>query len=121
MGRIIAGAAAKHLTPCTLELGGKCPVYLDDSVDMVLAAKRIVWGKMANLGQTCVAPDYILCTEKVRDRFVQVVKQVLKEFYENKSGGYFLILKICKAHLATKATFSDILLCIRAKHYLTRG
>ena len=56
---------------------------------MVIAAKRLVWGKMANLGQTCVAPDYILCTEKVRDQFVQVVKDVLKEFYGGKSGWYF--------------------------------
>lgn len=81
VGRIIANAAAKNLTPCTLELGGKCPLYLDDSVDMNLAVKRIVWGKLANLGQTCVAPDYVLCNANVREKFITMTRQVQKEFY----------------------------------------
>ena len=57
VGKVVAEAASKQLTPCTLELGGKCPLYIDDSVNLLLAAKRLVWGKMINLGQTCVAPE----------------------------------------------------------------
>ena len=86
VGRIVGEAANKHLTPCTLELGGKCPVYLDDSVDLKVATKRILWGKMANLGQTCVAPDYILCSPDMRDRFVQEAKEVYTEFYSWDKG-----------------------------------
>ncbi|WP_217135171.1 aldehyde dehydrogenase family protein [Leucobacter chinensis] len=60
VGRIIARAAAEHLTPTTLELGGKSPLYIDESVPLAAAAKRIVWAKFMNAGQTCVAPDYVL-------------------------------------------------------------
>ena len=81
VGRIVGEAANKHLTPCTLELGGKCPVYLDSSADLHVAAKRILWGKMANIGQTCVAPDYILCTEEICDKFVAEAKKVYRNFY----------------------------------------
>ncbi|MCQ9163857.1 aldehyde dehydrogenase family protein [Arthrobacter sp. STN4] len=62
VGRIVMEAAARHLTPVTLELGGKSPVYIDDTVDMKAAAARIAWGKFMNAGQTCVAPDYVLGT-----------------------------------------------------------
>jgi aldehyde dehydrogenase (NAD+) len=61
-------AANKHLTPVTLELGGKSPVYIDSSADMELTARRLIWAKFINLGQTCIAPDYILCTKEVQDR-----------------------------------------------------
>lgn len=60
VGRIVAHAAAEHLTPVTLELGGKSPVYVDDTVPLADVAKRIAWGKFMNAGQTCVAPDYVL-------------------------------------------------------------
>src|SRR6478735_8537308 len=59
VGRIVAEAAVKHLTPVTLELGGKSPVYVDRTVDVAAAARRIAWGKFMNAGQTCVAPDYV--------------------------------------------------------------
>ena len=61
VGRIVARAASANLTPCTLELGGKSPIYIDNTVNLELAAKRLIWGKCVNLGQTCVAPDYVLC------------------------------------------------------------
>ncbi|MDD0858345.1 aldehyde dehydrogenase family protein [Arthrobacter alpinus] len=64
VGRIVMAAAAKHLTPVTLELGGKSPVYIDESVDMIAAARRIAWGKFMNAGQTCVAP--IMCWAPTR-------------------------------------------------------
>ena len=85
VGRIIGEAANKHLTPCTLELGGKCPVWIDDTADMKIAVKRLIWAKMINLGQTCVAPDYIICTQSVQDHFIRVVKEVYREFYGNNA------------------------------------
>lgn len=57
------------------------PVYLDNSVDMSLAAKRILWGKCMNAGQTCIAPDYLLCTKEVSNKFVEEAKKILKQFY----------------------------------------
>ncbi len=66
VGKIVMAAAAKHLTPVSLELGGKSPTYIDESVtDINLVTERILFGRMMNAGQTCVAPDYILCHRKV--------------------------------------------------------
>ncbi|XP_067118498.1 aldehyde dehydrogenase, dimeric NADP-preferring-like isoform X2 [Centruroides vittatus] len=80
-GQIVREAANKYLTPVTLELGGKSPVYLDNSVDFEISCKRLLWGKCTNLGQTCVAPDYLLCTPEIQDKFVNSAKKLLKEFY----------------------------------------
>ncbi|MGG7508674.1 aldehyde dehydrogenase family protein [Plantibacter sp. YIM 135249] len=81
VGRIVARAAAEHLTPVTLELGGKSPVYVDDTVDLADAARRIVWGKLLNAGQTCVAPDYLLATRSVADRLLPYLRDAIHEFY----------------------------------------
>lgn len=81
VARIVHTAANKHLTPLTLELGGKSPVYIDKSADMDVTASRIIWGKCINAGQTCVAPDYILCNKEVEAKFVEAAKKVLKKFY----------------------------------------
>ncbi|XP_032519506.2 aldehyde dehydrogenase, dimeric NADP-preferring isoform X1 [Danaus plexippus] len=81
VGRIVYAAATKNLTPVTLELGGKSPVYIDNTVDIEVTAKRILWGKFINAGQTCIAPDYILCSRTVQDKFVDAAKNVLREFY----------------------------------------
>lgn len=81
VGRIIARAASAHLTPCTLELGGKCPLYIDTTVNLELAAKRLVWGKCINLGQTCVAPDYVLCSQETQDKLIPILRTVYKEFF----------------------------------------
>ncbi|XP_035219298.1 aldehyde dehydrogenase, dimeric NADP-preferring-like [Stegodyphus dumicola] len=81
IGQKIREASNKYLTPVTLELGGKCPVYVHDDVDMELAVKRIMWGKVLNLGQTCVAPDYVLCSKKTEKKFIQIAKRVLLEFF----------------------------------------
>ncbi|MBF4573760.1 aldehyde dehydrogenase family protein [Herbiconiux sp. VKM Ac-1786] len=82
VGRIVMTAAAKHLTPVTLELGGKTPVYVDDTVDLAAAAKRIAWGKFLNAGQTCVAPDYLLATREVAARLVPHLVAAVAELYE---------------------------------------
>lgn len=82
VGRQIHQAAAKHLTPATLELGGKSPLYIDDSVpDFEMAWRRILWGKMINAGQTCVAPDYILCSSSMEEKLIEKAKVVIKEFF----------------------------------------
>lgn len=79
VGKEVLRHAAKHLTPVILELGGKSPCIIDESADLKLAAKRIVWGKYLNCGQTCVAPDYIVCQTKIKDEFVHEVKQQIKK------------------------------------------
>ncbi|MCA9543883.1 MAG: aldehyde dehydrogenase family protein [Myxococcales bacterium] len=81
VGRIVMAAAAKHLTPVTLELGGKSPTVVDTSADLAVAAKRIAWGKFTNAGQTCVAPDYVLVERAVHDAFVAELVAAVKAFY----------------------------------------
>ncbi|KAF8741669.1 Dehydrogenase, partial [Rhizoctonia solani] len=81
VGRIVATAAAKHLTPVTLELGGKSPVIIDPASDMKVAARRILWGKTINAGQTCVAPDYVLVPREGQDALVRELEVAYKEFY----------------------------------------
>lgn len=81
VGKEVMRNAAEHLTPVTLELGGKSPCIVDKSADIKLAAKRIVFGKYLNCGQTCVAPDYIYCHRSVKDRLVkEVQKQIQKQY-----------------------------------------
>ncbi|XP_037543261.1 aldehyde dehydrogenase family 3 member A2b [Nematolebias whitei] len=81
VGKVIMEAAAKHLTPVTLELGGKSPCYIDKNCDIGIACRRIAWGKYTNCGQTCIAPDYILCEPCIQDRVIEEVKKSIKEFY----------------------------------------
>ena len=81
VGKEVLRHAAEHLTPAVLELGGKSPCIVDESADLALAARRIVFGKYLNCGQTCVAPDYVLCHESVKDAFLaEVKKQIEKQF-----------------------------------------
>ncbi|XP_018400377.1 PREDICTED: aldehyde dehydrogenase, dimeric NADP-preferring isoform X2 [Cyphomyrmex costatus] len=81
VGKIVRKAANEFLTPVTLELGGKSPVYIDNTVDISMAAKRILWGKCINVGQTCIAPDYMLCTPEIQKKFVEETKKILHEWY----------------------------------------
>ncbi|WP_411801969.1 aldehyde dehydrogenase [Algibacter lectus] len=81
VGKIIAQAAAKHLTPVTLELGGKSPCIIDDTVDLKLTAKRVVWGKFLNAGQTCIAPDYILVKKQIKTDFTKALIEEIKQAY----------------------------------------
>lgn len=81
VGKEVMRKAAEHLTPTVLELGGKSPCIVDDTAKLPLAAKRIVFGKYLNCGQTCVAPDYILCDEKIKDKLVEEIKkQIVSQF-----------------------------------------
>ena len=84
VGKEVLRRAAEHLTPAVLELGGKSPCIVDASANIGLAAKRIVWGKYLNCGQTCVAPDYILCEGSVKDEFVKATcSEIKKQYGEN--------------------------------------
>ena len=81
VGRIVAKAAAEHLTPTVLELGGKSPAYVHASADLEVAARRIAWGKLLNAGQTCIAPDYVLVDDGVKGALVDRLVHEVGEFY----------------------------------------
>lgn len=84
VGKEVLRRCAEHLTPAVLELGGKSPCIVDETADIPLAAKRIVFGKFLNCGQTCVAPDYVLCHSSVKERLLQEIKkQIRAQFGEN--------------------------------------
>lgn len=81
VGKVVMEAASRHLTPVTLELGGKSPVIIDGSMDMALAARRLAWGKFLNAGQTCVAPDYLLIDERCREEFKKEFEKTTRKMY----------------------------------------
>lgn len=95
IGKIVMSAAAQNLTPVTLELGGKSPCIVDDTVHLEYTAKRIVWGKFSNAGQTCTAPDYLLVNHKIKKELLNSIKKHIREFYGNepsKSHSYARII-----------------------------
>ncbi len=81
VGRIVMRAAAEHLTPVTLELGGKSPVFVDGTCDLAATARRIAWGRFTNAGQTCVAPDYVLATPDVAEALARRIALAVTEFF----------------------------------------
>lgn len=84
VGKVVMRAAAEHLTPVTLELGGKSPCIVDSDAKIKLAARRIVWGKLLNCGQTCVAPDYIYVHKSIKDKFLtSLVAEIKAQFGED--------------------------------------
>ena len=84
VGKIVAKAAANYLTPVTLELGGKSPCIVDETIDLNLAAKRIVWGKFFNGGQTCISPDYIIAHSSIKENLVESLKsEIIRAYGEN--------------------------------------
>ena len=87
VGRTVLEKAARHLTPVTLELGGKSPCIVHSDADLKLAARRIVFGKYLNCGQTCVAPDYILCEASVKDAFLKLLQAEIKRQYAGVTDG----------------------------------
>ena len=100
VGKIVAAAAAKNLTPCTLELGGKSPTIIDDSANMALAVPRIVNGKLLNAGQTCVAPDYVLMPTAKIDAFSDALIEKAEEFYPKFAGNDDYTSIIADSHYA---------------------
>ncbi|GAB3232406.1 aldehyde dehydrogenase family protein [Hymenobacter seoulensis] len=87
VGKVVMRAAAEHLTSVTLELGGKSPAVIDETANLRDAAEKIVWGKGINAGQTCVAPDYLLVHEAIRDELVAEIKGVVQRFYNPEGEG----------------------------------
>ena len=81
VGKIVMEAAAKNLTPVTLELGGKSPCIVDSNINLKETAKRITWGKFLNAGQTCIAPDYLLVDKQIKDELISAIEQCVREFY----------------------------------------
>uniref|UniRef100_A0A8C5IUA4 Aldehyde dehydrogenase n=1 Tax=Junco hyemalis TaxID=40217 RepID=A0A8C5IUA4_JUNHY len=81
VGRIVMTAAAKHLTPVTLELGGKNPCYVSDTCDVTNVARRVAWGRFFNAGQTCIAPDYLLCTLEMQEKLLPALQKAINDFY----------------------------------------
>ncbi|CAL9684597.1 unnamed protein product [Knipowitschia caucasica] len=81
VGRLVMEAAAAHLTPVTLELGGKSPCYVHHDCNLRVAARRITWGKFVNCGQTCIAPDYVLCDPSIQNQLLQEIQRCIREFY----------------------------------------
>ncbi|OGB84271.1 aldehyde dehydrogenase [candidate division TM6 bacterium RIFCSPHIGHO2_12_FULL_32_22] len=101
VGKIVMKAAAENLTPLTLELGGKNPCIIDETSDLDLASKYIAWGKFLNAGQSCIAPDFLLISEKIKDNFIEKLIFYIKKFYgensqQNKNYGRIINQK----HLA---------------------
>lgn len=93
VGKLVYQAAAAHLTPVTLELGGKSPAFVTADCDVALAARRIVWGKFLNAGQTCVAPDYVLVDAVLEERFLAACRdEIIKAAYAVENDNYVQII-----------------------------
>jgi len=95
VGKIVMEAAAKHLTPVTLELGGKSPCIVDTQINVEYTARRITWGKFTNAGQTCVAPDYLLVNKRIKENLLDAIQKCIQEFYSDhpaKSPDYGRII-----------------------------
>jgi aldehyde dehydrogenase (NAD+) len=114
VGRIVMLAAAEHLTPVTLELGGKSPVIVTKRANVKVAARRIVWGKFLNAGQTCIAPDYVLVEPSVHDQLVKAMCDVVAEFYgtdPSKSKDYARIVSDPHFHRLEKYLDQGVVAC----------
>jgi aldehyde dehydrogenase (NAD+) len=108
IGRVVMAAAAKHLTPVTLELGGKSPCVVEDDARLDYAAKRIAWGKFINAGQTCIAPDYLLVNRRIKQDLLTKIKAYIQEFYgtdPSTSPDYGRIIN--QRHFSRLASFLD--------------
>ncbi|MDR9404529.1 MAG: aldehyde dehydrogenase [Halothece sp. Uz-M2-17] len=108
VGKIVMKAAAEHLTPVTLELGGKSPCIVEPDIHVEHSAKRIIWGKFINAGQTCIAPDYLLVHREIKEELVSAMQTCLQEFYgENpqESSDYSRI--VSKKHFNRLRQFLD--------------
>lgn len=100
VGKLVAEAAAKHLTPTILELGGKSPVIVHEDADLAVAARRLCWATFANAGQTCIRPDYLMVHQKIADKFVLKLKSTMRDFYgaDPQKSEWFARIIDDKAH-----------------------
>lgn len=110
VGRIIYQAAAKHLTPVTLELGGKSPTFVLADTDIKMTAKRIVWAKFLNAGQTCVAPDYVLVDKLIEEKFLEALKSEIEKYptdSKHQNENYLKIINTNNFNRLSKLIDSD--------------
>lgn len=112
VGKIVHAAANRYLTPTTLELGGKSPLYIDGTVDIELATKRILLGKLMNLGQTCIVPDYILCTKVIQGQIIEASTK----FSKNSMVMILKKAKICAESLI-QLIFSEFFFLLFFFHF----
>ena len=118
VGQLVLEKASRYLTPVTLELGGKSPCIVDQSAKLELAARRIVFGKFLNCGQTCVAPDYILCHSSIKDRFIECIRQEILRQYGNDYRSNPLYGKmISKRHFDRVAGLIDPRKVVHGGHF----
>ena len=112
IGRKVYEGAAPHLTPVTLELGGKSPVIVSADADIDVAAKRIAWTKLINSGQICIAPDYVLADAKIRDELVDKIKEAVTTFESENPGGKRIVNERHFARLTASlaATKGDVVI-----------
>lgn len=109
LGKTVMNAAARHLTPVILELGGKSPCIIDKSADIKVAAKRIAWGKTLNAGQTCIAPDYLLIHPQIKDEFIEEFKRNVKGLHGDdiKESSHYVRIVSDKAFLRVTQYLND--------------
>jgi aldehyde dehydrogenase (NAD+) len=124
VGKLVMEAAARNLTPVTLELGGKSPCIVDDDIRLDYTARRIVWGKFFNAGQTCIAPDYLLVNTNIKAALIEQIRKTLDEFYggdPKKSPDYARIVNERHVDRLAKLMTGDIIVggtVDRAKRYI---
>ena len=114
VGKIIYQAAAKHLTPVTLELGGKNPTFVLADCNIGVTAKRIVWAKYFNAGQTCIAPDYVLVDKSIEEKFLKALKKEIEKYHQsdnNISDNYLRIINETNFERLSKLIDDDKLFC----------
>jgi aldehyde dehydrogenase (NAD+) len=112
-GKIIMAEAAKHLTPVTLELGGKSPCIVDCDIDLEVTARRITWGKFFNAGQSCVSPDYLLVHQNIKQDLLECIAKCIREFYganPAKSPDYARIINQNQFHRLVQFLKGEILI-----------
>jgi len=116
VGKVVMEAASKHLTPVSLELGGKSPCIVDRDANLNVAASRIVWGKFLNAGQTCIAPDYLFVHRSVKDELMVLMKKKIKDYFgEDPSSSIDFV------HIATKAKTEKLAALLKGTHIVTGG
>lgn len=117
VGKKVMAAASKHLTPVVLELGGKSPCIVEKSGNLDIAAKRIAWGKFLNAGQTCVAPDYVLVDEAVKDKFLDKLKSEIELMYKDALNNEDYVHIINEKHFDRLTKYIDESHCLWGGKY----
>lgn len=116
VGKIIMRAAAEHLTPVTLELGGKSPCIIDETADLDVSAKRVLWGKATNSGQTCVAPDYLLVHSSIAEKFYKKL-----EYYNKKFFGENFVENQEYPHIINERQYNRLKAMLQNKEFIFGG